>query len=233
MTQVILETLTPEEQRRRDELERAIKRGVEALVEMGAALAEIRDRRLWRSTHVTFDAYCQDMHGFGDSRARQLVGAYQFVQEMDVTVGNERQARALKAALNEYPTPYHIAIMHTAKSLAAQNERAVSVSDVRAAGTVITQVATTGAVDLGDGDSTPITAALTQEQYEIAQRQREHMEEMHQRRARPFQRFIAPVIEFGGGTMTFSVGALPLDWFVCGENYEVTVRKMHAEEAQS
>ncbi|MBD2505583.1 hypothetical protein [Anabaena azotica] len=55
--------LTEQEQSDRLLLERKVER---AFFEAGKALAELRDRRLYRSTHGTFEEYCRDR--FGQSR---------------------------------------------------------------------------------------------------------------------------------------------------------------------
>jgi hypothetical protein len=55
--------LTEEEERDRLHLERKVER---AFYEAGKALMELRDRRLYRSTHKTFEEYCRDR--FGHSR---------------------------------------------------------------------------------------------------------------------------------------------------------------------
>lgn len=52
--------------------------GREAFVQIGLALAAIRDSgkpsvRLYRQTHATFEDYCKDRWSFNDSRARQLI----------------------------------------------------------------------------------------------------------------------------------------------------------------
>ena len=49
--------LTVEEESARDSLERKVER---AFYEAGMALMELRDRRLYRSTHATFEEYCRD-----------------------------------------------------------------------------------------------------------------------------------------------------------------------------
>ncbi|MDZ7950820.1 hypothetical protein [Nostoc sp. DedQUE09] len=64
--------LTEEEQRDRLHLERKVER---AFFEAGKALIELRDRRLYRSTHKTFDEYCLDRFGYNRSRSYQLVDA--------------------------------------------------------------------------------------------------------------------------------------------------------------
>ncbi|MBE9107365.1 hypothetical protein IQ229_21265 [Nostoc cf. edaphicum LEGE 07299] len=60
--------LTQEEQSDRLHLERKVER---AFFEAGKALAELRDRRLYRSSHRTFEDYCRDR--FGHSRRQSYL----------------------------------------------------------------------------------------------------------------------------------------------------------------
>ncbi|MBD2682659.1 MULTISPECIES: hypothetical protein [Nostoc] len=60
--------LTEQEQSDRLLLERKVER---AFFEAGKALAELRDRRLYRSTHRTFEEYCRDR--FGHSRRQSYL----------------------------------------------------------------------------------------------------------------------------------------------------------------
>lgn len=60
--------LTEEEERDRLHLERKVER---AFFEAGKALMELRDRRLYRSTHRTFEEYCRDR--FGHSRRQSYL----------------------------------------------------------------------------------------------------------------------------------------------------------------
>jgi hypothetical protein len=64
--------LTEEEQRDRLHLERRVER---AVFEAGKALAELRDRRLYRSTHGTFEEYCKDRFGFERRHPYRLIEA--------------------------------------------------------------------------------------------------------------------------------------------------------------
>ncbi|AUB44680.1 Site-specific DNA-cytosine methylase (plasmid) [Nostoc flagelliforme CCNUN1] len=61
VTAAEVEELSETEQRDRLHLERRVER---AFFEAGKALAELRDRRLYRSTHSTFEEYCKDRFGF-------------------------------------------------------------------------------------------------------------------------------------------------------------------------
>lgn len=62
--------------------EKTIERGCQTFVKVGSALMEIRDSKLYRETHTSFPAYCKDRWGFGDSRARQLIGAAETAKEL-------------------------------------------------------------------------------------------------------------------------------------------------------
>ncbi|WGV29105.1 hypothetical protein [Halotia branconii] len=64
--------LTPEEERDRLNLERRVER---AFYEAGKALMELRDRRLYRSTHKTFEEYCRDRFGHSRQQSNYLIAA--------------------------------------------------------------------------------------------------------------------------------------------------------------
>jgi len=64
--------LTEEEQSDRLHLERKVER---AFFEAGKALIELRDRRLYRSTHPTFEEYCKERFGFERRHPYRLIEA--------------------------------------------------------------------------------------------------------------------------------------------------------------
>jgi hypothetical protein len=68
VTAVEVTELTQEEQSDRLHLERKVER---AFFEAGKALAQLRDRRLYRSSHRTFEDYCRDR--FGHSRRQSYL----------------------------------------------------------------------------------------------------------------------------------------------------------------
>ncbi|MDP9438820.1 MAG: hypothetical protein M3P49_08760 [Actinomycetota bacterium] len=92
---------------RLDELEGVIERGLQTFVEVGNAIREIRDSRLYKQSHETFEDYCRERWGWSDSRARQLIGAAGAVETVTtVTVpgpANERMARELAPLAKEDP----------------------------------------------------------------------------------------------------------------------------------
>lgn len=81
------------------EHERVIARGLKTFVEVGSALMDIRDARLYREDYATFEDYCQQRWNMTDRRARQLMDAastVQAIEETGTTVpATESQAREL------------------------------------------------------------------------------------------------------------------------------------------
>jgi hypothetical protein len=71
--------LSEEEQRERERLERQI---VDSFYQSGVALRELRDRKLFRSTHRTFEEYARDILGFSRIRLYQLMGAAQVYENI-------------------------------------------------------------------------------------------------------------------------------------------------------
>lgn len=88
-----LATLNPAARVALADCEQRIERGLKTFIDVGQALAEIRDSRLYKGSHDTFEAYCSERWGFTDRRARQIMEAAE-IGTM-VPVENERQARAL------------------------------------------------------------------------------------------------------------------------------------------
>jgi hypothetical protein len=56
-------------------LEAIVRRGLDADLEVGNALAEINDTWLYRATHDTFDAYVRDRWGMSPTLAHELIQA--------------------------------------------------------------------------------------------------------------------------------------------------------------
>jgi len=81
------------------ELEAVVERGLTTFVEVGRALMEIRDSRLYRASHATFEMYCAERWHFTASRGRQLISAAEVAGVLEtatrVTLPTERHAREL------------------------------------------------------------------------------------------------------------------------------------------
>lgn len=88
------------------ECEAIIERGLTTFVEVGSALLRIRDERLYRESHGTFEGYCRERWNLSRPRAYQLIEAAEVGSELSTTVdvrpATERVAREL-APLREQP----------------------------------------------------------------------------------------------------------------------------------
>jgi hypothetical protein len=71
--------LSEEEQQERERLEKQI---VNSFYQAGVALRELRDKKLFRSTHSTFEEYARDILGFSRIRLYQLMGAAQVYENI-------------------------------------------------------------------------------------------------------------------------------------------------------
>lgn len=80
--------------------EAVIERGLQTFVEVGQALLAIRDGRLYRQDHATFEDYCRERWGMSRVHAHRTIEAA-LVAENLLPMGNiptnERQARPLTA----------------------------------------------------------------------------------------------------------------------------------------
>ncbi len=80
--------------------ERAIRKGLARFFEVGAALMEIRDERLYLDTHTSFGAYCRERWSFSKQRGLQLIWASDVVADLATGVAcpvpeSEAQTRPL------------------------------------------------------------------------------------------------------------------------------------------
>jgi hypothetical protein len=62
---------------RLDELESIIERGMQTFVEVGMALLEIRDKKLYKKDHQTFEDYCHKRWGWERRHGYELIAAAQ------------------------------------------------------------------------------------------------------------------------------------------------------------
>lgn len=93
------------EAERLTELEAVIDRGRQTFIEVGQALLEIRDARLYRADFGTFEDYCLERWGFSRFTAYDLIKTsevVQLVEEVQQTAPTREQAREL-APLRSHP----------------------------------------------------------------------------------------------------------------------------------
>lgn len=117
------------------ELEAVIERGLRTFVEVGLALDEIRERRLYRESFETFEGYCRARWGFVASRARQLIAAADVVTSVTVAglpgPANEAQARELAKLRGDAVSL--LEAWQEAQQIARNHGKDVTAADVRAA----------------------------------------------------------------------------------------------------
>jgi len=82
-----------------DHLEGVIEKNLRGFYEVGTALIKIRDGRLYRSSHDTFEDYCRDRWDMGRNYMNKLIASASVVDSLGTMVPilptNERQARPL------------------------------------------------------------------------------------------------------------------------------------------
>lgn len=81
-----------------EKLETTISKGLDTFVEVGNALAEIRDRRLYRQYHTSFAAYCEQQWDMGKSQAYRLIDAAEIVAELETSPNGDTPLPATEAA---------------------------------------------------------------------------------------------------------------------------------------
>lgn len=93
--------LSPPEQSRLMALESVIDQGRQTFIEVGDALLEIRDLRLYRSEHSTFENYCMARWGFRRETADRMIRAASVVGIVNPNgLIPESQARELAPLLD-------------------------------------------------------------------------------------------------------------------------------------
>lgn len=96
--------LSAQEADRFDDLEICIANGLQTFVEVGNALAEIRDGKLYRLHHATFEDYCQNRWGLKRAHAYRMIDAASVISNLS-PIGDipqtESQARPLASLTPE------------------------------------------------------------------------------------------------------------------------------------
>lgn len=76
------QAITLDESRRLVSLEKIIDAGLDSFVQVGDALAEIRDSRLYRIEYGTFEEYCVEKWGFTRGYAKRLISSAEIAAEI-------------------------------------------------------------------------------------------------------------------------------------------------------
>ncbi|MBD2492683.1 hypothetical protein [Aulosira sp. FACHB-615] len=89
--------LTEQEQSDRLHLERKVER---AFFEAGKALAELRDRRLYRSTHRTFEEYCKDRFSYTYRHVNYLIAGSVIVDNIKMGTNSSQNEQVEEMGTN-------------------------------------------------------------------------------------------------------------------------------------
>lgn len=172
-----LDSLSEGERQRLNINEAIIQKHLKAYIEVGNALADIRDHRLYREQFGTFEAYCDKRWGIGRSRAYQFIAGAEVANHLFTTVdmapANEAQVRPMTCLTPDEAKVVWKVVLDTAP------EGKVTASHVQSVVDVTKQMMVTGAVDDGSGEQIKVSelvkAQITEETYERMQRQRQHI----------------------------------------------------------
>lgn len=90
--------------------ESRIEKGGKTFIDVGNALALIRDEKLYRATHSTFAEYCKERWGFVRSRAYQFLQAAEVTSNLStiVDISNDPKTLAKKAKIQNAPPESHL-----------------------------------------------------------------------------------------------------------------------------
>ena len=88
-----MSNITTSETQRLKQLEKIISAGKKTFVEVGLALEEIRDKKLYRHEHGTFEKYCQRVWGWSANYGCKQITAANVAKELGTVVPNEAVAR--------------------------------------------------------------------------------------------------------------------------------------------
>ena len=84
------------EQSELSNLESIIEKNLQPFYEVGVALTKIRDQRLYRENHETFQEYCKYRWDISRPRAYQLIGAAKVQNNLSTTVDKLLPERILR-----------------------------------------------------------------------------------------------------------------------------------------
>lgn len=173
--------LTPDEARRLKQCEKIIERGLATFFEVGNALAEIRESRLYRLSYASFEDYCRERWQMSRFYAHRLIDAAQVVENLLPIVNlptNEAQARELARLEPQLQKAAWHVVLKSAPTDDDGNPM-VTAGHIRSVANVLTEVVKAGGMDDGSGEMKPlgvlIDAAVTEETYERLQQQKQYI----------------------------------------------------------
>lgn len=124
-----LPTLSESEAILRANLEATIRKGKQTFLDVGGALVKMKQLKLYRSTHATFEDWAFEEYGFTRSYACRLIEASEVSEMLPIgnKPNNEGQARALAKA----PAEKRLEVMQAATEVAKAEGRDVTAQDIK------------------------------------------------------------------------------------------------------
>lgn len=165
--------------------ETVIERGLQTFYEVGTALLNIRDKRLYRDYAYSFEEYCRKRWNMSKTHANRLIDASEVISNL-TPIGvelpaNEAQARELVGL-----TPNDAALVLTvAKETAPAGK--ITASHIKALTETLREIVHTGAIDDGSGEQIEVADIfkhrVTEEHYERMKRQEAYIAEKQERKS--------------------------------------------------
>lgn len=112
------------------ELEEIINTGKRAFIEVGNALTEIRDRKLFKPAFNTFPEYCKAKWGFSGVYAYQLIGASGAIKQLPKVLSSEIKNCCQGRVLSAVPELQRQAVLHAAIETAQKECRPMTGRDI-------------------------------------------------------------------------------------------------------
>lgn len=127
--------ITVQEQTRLQELETIVARGMAAFVEVGMALAEIRDKQLYRGTHRRFKDYVAERFSFAERHAQRLIQGVEVYKNLIPGESTIRPAgRVADKGGSKFPAPTHESQVRDLAGLNPEEQRQAWEAAVEIAG---------------------------------------------------------------------------------------------------
>ena len=136
MSTALKEKLDTVERSKLRKLESVVAEGISSFVVVGEALKEIRDAKLYRESHKTFEKYVDQKWGIERRRAYQLIDASEASKKLCNTVSQNARAAEITNArqlceLKDVPAESMEAVVNKAADIAGDDP--ITASDIKQA----------------------------------------------------------------------------------------------------
>ena len=124
----VIKSLTDVELSTLDKHEAVIKRGLNTFADVGNALLAIRDGRLYREQHGTFEDYCRERWGMSRIHAHRMIDAARVCDVLPI--GNKPTSESQARPLARLPAEKQPEAWEAASNKAKEESRPVTARDV-------------------------------------------------------------------------------------------------------